>query len=362
MLETRPQRRIDRIAGTPSTTCGRIRMDRIRASLRILAATTCLLGAHAHAQTSMQQCTLQSSYPNPVDADGNPIGALVKVNFRSRIGVVLDELPVEMRGRVADWLRAQPYDFWRSRIIKQIDLARYRLEFRNYYVAGQGALPLNDSSLWTVTLLGAPKRAPYTSGKTKSVLDAVSLDYQMETVLLTDINSPSTSTGHRLDKPGDTVQMDFGLPLDPTLLFQRTGRACYNEYGYPPNTVDPASEPWFFFDDTCKASDARPLNKSAFACGYCHCDFPRPTSDCVDALALKQGLVQTTFRFTRLAWSKAVADRYRFLGPADDVLPPAVKGGADLIGFRKDLAKQREIYRYFPPNSCEAREECIGAP
>src|SRR5262249_50844711 len=135
MLETRPQRRIDRIARTPSTSCGRIRMDRIKASLRILAATTCLLGGHAPAHTSIQQCTVQSPYPNAVEAEGNPIGALVKVNVRSRIGVVLDDLPVEMRGRVAEWLRAQPYDFWRSRIIKQIDLARYRLEFRNYYVA-----------------------------------------------------------------------------------------------------------------------------------------------------------------------------------------------------------------------------------
>jgi hypothetical protein len=336
-------------------------MDRIRASLRILAATTCLLGAHAHAQTSMQQCTLQSSYPNPVDADGNPIGALVKVSFRSRIGVVLDELPVEMRGRVADWLRAQPYDFWRSRIIKQIDLARYRLEHRNYYVAGQGALPLNDSSLWTVTLLGAPKRAPYTSGKTKSVLDAVSLDYQMETVLLTDINSPSTSTGHRLDKPGDTVQMDFGLPLDPTLLFQRTGRACYDEYGYPPNTVDPAGEPWFFYDDTCTAQNAQPLNSSAFACNYCHCDFPRPELDCVDALARKMGLVQAPFVFTRMAWSKAVADAYRFTGNGDQVLGPPAPNAADMIGWSRDLGNQRELYRYFAPNSCEANEECIGA-
>src|SRR5439155_4869120 len=82
-------------------------MNRFKASTRILA-TACLLGASAYAQTSTQQCTFQSSYPNPVDADGNAVGALLKVSFKSQIGLVLDEIPLEMRGRVADWLRAQP--------------------------------------------------------------------------------------------------------------------------------------------------------------------------------------------------------------------------------------------------------------
>src|SRR5205823_8239806 len=54
-----------------------------KASTRILA-TACLLGASAYAQTSTQQCTFQSSYPNPVDADGNAVGALLKVSFKPR--------------------------------------------------------------------------------------------------------------------------------------------------------------------------------------------------------------------------------------------------------------------------------------
>ena len=52
-----------------------------------------------------------------------------------------------------------------------------------------------------------------------------------------------------------------------------------------------------------------------------------------------------------------MADSYRL--PRD--LPPPVQGGADLVGFGPDLAKQREIYRYFPPNSCEMDERCIAA-
>ncbi len=88
------------------------------------------------------------------------------------------------------------------------------------------------------------------------MVDAVFIDYQMQSVILTDYNSPSASTGNRLNKPGDSVTMNFGLPLDPSLLFQRTGRACYDEYGYPRNTIDPGGEAWYFYDDTCTANSA----------------------------------------------------------------------------------------------------------
>jgi len=308
-----------------------------------------------------QQCALQTSYPNPLDANGDPVGSLLKVDLLSKVGFVLDDIPQADRGKVAAWLMSQSDDFWKTRAKKQVELAQYRLNYRNYYVAGQGALPLNHPSLWRITFLGGPNRASYVSGKQNSVIDAVYRDYKMETVILSDYNSPSESTGHRLDNPGDVVTQDIASPLDPLLLFQRTGRACYDEYGYPPNTVDPASEPWLFYDDTCTASNARPLNKDAFACGYCHCDFPRPELDCVDALALKQGLVRNTFVFTRLAWSKAVADQYRFVGTPAETLPPPVENAADLVGWNTDLRRQKEIYRYFHPNSCESQEKCIGA-
>ena len=308
-----------------------------------------------------QQCTVQSSYPSPLDQNGDPIGSLLKVDLVSRVGFVLDDIPPADRSKIATWLMAQSDEFWKTRAKKQIELAQYRLNYRNYYVAGQGALPLTHPSLWKITFSGAPKRAAYVSGKKHSAVDAVSRDYKMETVLLSDYNSPSGSTGHRLDNPGDVVTESIALPLDPLLLFQRTGRACYSEYGYPPNTVDPASDPWLFYDDTCTASNARPLNKDAFACGYCHCDFPRPELDCVDALAMKQGLVQNTFVFTRLPWSKAVADQHRFVGTPAQTLPTAVENAADLLGWNPDLNRQKEIYRYFPPNSCEFQEKCIGA-
>ena len=326
-------------------------------SLVVITGVLMLQAAISHAQPT-QQCSVQSDYPNPVDADGKPIGALVQVDLSSQVGVVLDDLPAAKRADVTTWLLSQGNDYWKARAIRQITLAYYRLNFRNYYVSNQGALPLPDPSLWTFTF-GTARRAPYVSGKKRSVVDAVFIDYQMQTVILTDFNSPNASTGNRLNKPGDGVTMGFGLPLDPSLLFQRTGRACYDEYGYPRNSIDPGGEAWYFYDDTCTAKSAQPLGSDAFACNYCHCDFPRPTLDCLDALALKEGLVQPTFFFTRLPWSTAVADSYRF--PPAGELPPVVQGGSDLVGFGPDLEKQREIYRYFAPNSCEMNERCIGA-
>jgi hypothetical protein len=324
-------------------------------NLAAIAAVLIIQAVAARGQPT-QQCSLQSDYPSPLDGNGKPIGALVRVDLSSQVGVVLDDLPSAKRADVAQWLLSQGADYWKARAIRQMTLAYYRLNFRNYYVSNQGALPLPDPSLWTISV-GTAKRAPYVSGKKKSVIDAVFVDYRMQTVILTDFNSPNASTGNRLNKPGDTVTMPFGLPLDPSLLLQRTGRACYDEYGYPRGSVDPGGEAWYFYDDTCTAKSAEPLDSAAFACNYCHCGFPRPTLDCVDALALKEGLVQPTFVFTRLPWSSTVADAYRL--PRD--LPPPVQGGADLVGFGPDLAKQREIYRYFAPDSCEMHERCIAA-
>src|SRR5881392_911799 len=326
-------------------------------SVAAIAAVLMLQGAIARAQPT-QQCSFQSDYPSPVDANGKPIGALVEVDLYSQVGVVLDDVPPAQRADVAKWLLSQATDYWKARAIRQITLAYYRLNFRNYYVSNQGALPLPAPSLWTFAF-GTARRAPYVSGKKQSGVDAVFIDYQMQSVILTDYNSPSASTGNRLNKPGDSVTMNFGLPLDPSLLFQRTGRACYDEYGYPRNTIDPGGEAWYFYDDTCTAKSAQPLDSTAFACNYCHCGFPRPTLDCLDALALKEGLVQPTFVFTRLPWSNTVADSYRW--PRSGDMPPPVQGGSDLVGFGPDLANQREIYRYFAPNSCEKNERCIGA-
>src|SRR5262245_47558522 len=135
-----------------------------------LAGALLLIAAPGKASADVtQQCTVQSSYPSPLDPHGDPIGSLLKVDLASRVGFVLDDIPQADRSKIATWLMAQSDEFWKTRVKKQIELAQYRLNFRNYYVAGQGALPLTHPSLWKITFSGAPQRAPYVSGKNRSV-------------------------------------------------------------------------------------------------------------------------------------------------------------------------------------------------
>ena len=82
----------------------------------------------------------------------------------SQVGVVLDDLPAAKRADVAQWLLSQGTDYWKARAIRQITLAYYRLNFRNYYVSNQGALPLPDPSLWTFSF-GTARRAPGCRGR-----------------------------------------------------------------------------------------------------------------------------------------------------------------------------------------------------
>src|SRR5207247_2348811 len=173
----------------------------IMKSVTAIAAVLMLQGAIARAQPT-QQCTFQSDYPSPVDANGKPIGALVEVDLYSQVGVVLDDVPPAKRADVAKWLLSQATDYWKARAIRQITLAYYRLNFRNYYVSNQAALPLPDPSLWTFAF-GTARRALYVSGKKQSVVDAVFIDYQMQSVFLTDYNLTRVSTVHMLTKKGD---------------------------------------------------------------------------------------------------------------------------------------------------------------
>src|SRR5437667_2559234 len=70
----------------------------IMKSVAAIAAVLMLQGTIARAQPA-QQCSIQSAYPSPVDANGKPIGALVEVDLYSQVGVGLDDLP---RAKSAD--------------------------------------------------------------------------------------------------------------------------------------------------------------------------------------------------------------------------------------------------------------------
>jgi hypothetical protein len=51
-------------------------------SVAVIAGVLLLQVAISRAQPA-QQCSVQSDYPNPLDANGKPIGALVQVDLSS---------------------------------------------------------------------------------------------------------------------------------------------------------------------------------------------------------------------------------------------------------------------------------------
>ncbi len=266
-------------------------------------------------------------------------GALVGVSMQSRVGVLLDEMPSGIRARVARDLVAKPAQFWIDRAKAQARLATYRLVFRQYFYGGhKKQLPLPPENLWNVTLLGAPRRV------TEGGHDTVVVDYRLNTTLLTDYESPATSEA-KLEKVGGVWNEPFVFPVDPELLFQRTGYACMDEEDFPFNTVD-SEEVDTYYDQDCGVE--RELSNTG-----CH-QTGLPTESCVDALRNHVGSVSTQMRFERLAWNPQTADAVR-------VAPPTTEG-ADMEVYLDDFLINRVEYKYFEPNSCEMQEQCIGAP
>ena len=184
-------------------------------------------------------------------------GALVRTTANSTVGVLLDELPPNMRGRVAGELVKKPASFWIARAAQQLRLTSYRLVFREFfYNKTKKQLPLPPEPLWTITLAGQPRRT------TIQGHDLVVVDYRFSSVLLTDVDSPGVSEG-KLRQTGGVWDEPFVFPIDPEMLLQRTGYACMDEDSFPFNSVD-SEEADSFYDQTCTA-EKTPGNE-----GQCH--------------------------------------------------------------------------------------------
>jgi hypothetical protein len=119
----------------------------------------------------------------------------------------------------------------------------------------------------------------------------------------------------------------FLLPADPDLLLQRTGRACLNTAGFPPNSVDSENAGHFF-------------------------DYDR--QNCFEVLAGRVGAIETRMRFQRVSWNAALADRVR-------TDPPLSEDGADLAVVGDELHMNRLSYRYVAENDCALQEGAVGA-
>lgn len=247
-------------------------------------------------------------------------GALIQISMPSEVGVLLDELPAGMRDRVAQTLLDESQEEWLARARRQVQLTRLRLNFRDSNEPGKGQLPLTQPDQWSIALDDDGPQRRIVQGH-----DLVMIGYTFTTTILTDPQSVALSEP-RLGDVGGVWEEYFILPADPELLLQRTGRACLNTAGFPPNSVDSQNAGHFF-------------------------DYDR--QNCFNVLASRVGAIETRMRFERLPWDADLADRVR-------TELPITGEGADLAVVRDDLNVNYLSYRYITESDCALQEGAVG--
>ena len=271
----------------------------------------------------------------------SPTGGLVQMQMQSTVGVLLDEVPAgPLREQAAETARLAGDSFWIRRAQRQVRLSGYRLVFRRFFYANnKGPLPLPPDSVWNITLQGKPRRT------TIDGHDYMAVDFTFQSAILTDAASPG-QVEPKLAKVGGTWREPLVLPVDPDLLFERTGYACMDEDEFPPGSVFEENT-WYFYDQTCGVE--KPGRAS------CHItEFPNES--CVDALTNHVGKSATGMNFQRLQYDATTASQYR----VGTVVNP---NGAELAVVQDQLVNEEAVfYRYFDASSCEIQEGAIGAP
>ena len=283
------------------------------------------------------------SMVRPAGADPAPAGALIQMTMSSTVGVLLDEIPAgALREQAAANALARPAGFWEARARNHLRLMSYRLVFRSGYYPEPhgknpktyGPLPLPPQAVWQVTP-GIPYR------KKIDGHDMIVVDYTFGSYIVTDATSPGKVDPH-LGRIGGTTSETFSLPVDPELLFERTGYACMDEEEFPPGSVFEENT-YYYYDDTCTANSS-----------YCHVTV-RPKMSCVEALVKKTGRVRSTLQCARVPYSPAAAAPY-IVGTVN----PAATG-ADLAVVTSGISDERAfMYRFFGPGACELEEGVIG--
>src|SRR5258705_13857694 len=89
-------------------------------------------------------------------ADSDP-GALILVTLSSRVGVLLDEIPLLLRDRAAEVLLRKDTDFWLTHARWQIEHTLHRLISRHAYNTTKFQLPLPPAEKWSIKP-GKPER------------------------------------------------------------------------------------------------------------------------------------------------------------------------------------------------------------
>ena len=137
-------------------------------------------------------------------------GSLLDLTMASTVGVLLDDIPLADRDRVAQILLAEPAASWEARAGLQVETTYYRLTFRNFFYDDLGQLPLPPREQWALEV-GAPERRMIDGH------DLVVVDYTFAGTLLSGADQPGLADP-KLAEIGGVVEEAFVLPVDPELL------------------------------------------------------------------------------------------------------------------------------------------------
>jgi hypothetical protein len=292
-------------------------------------------------------CTADPDPADEIESAASADGSLIKMEMSSQVGVLLDEIPAgAQRDAAAAEALAKPSSFWIERAKRQVRLTYYRLVFRGLYYNSDwsnngksyGPLPLPDKAIWNVKLTGKARRATIGTGAEKH--DVILIDYSWDSMIVADTVSPG-KVDPNLGAVGGVATEAFTFPIDPDLIVERTRNACIDEEEYPPGSYFEENS-WYFYDDTCTAGS-----------NWCHLSEPANDS-CVNAVRKTIGASAATMKFTRLAYDRATADKYR-IGVITN------QNGADLEVIVPAMEEERRVVqRYFAPGACELEEGVIS--
>ncbi|CAG8511304.1 41533_t:CDS:2, partial [Gigaspora margarita] len=229
-------------------------------------------------------------------------GALIETNFKSTIGVLLDDFSESfgIREKVANYYLGQNNDFWLKKAQIQTKFTEHRQTHRAYYYFNKKQLPIPPEQVWEFNLSKAYR--------TKiGDHDYIAVDVDFYSVLAKNIN-----------------RSEPVLNINGGKWSGKTGYACVSRKS---STID-SENIWAYYNDFCETKQTQPTSEHPAIC-------------CVDELNQNVGSVN--------------AKNYRF-GNHTSTL-------SDLAGVHKDLLEETRVaYRYYGRNSCELHEQCIGAP
>ncbi|KAF0406841.1 hypothetical protein F8M41_008822 [Gigaspora margarita] len=252
-------------------------------------------------------------------------GALIETNFKSIIGVLLDDFSENfgMREKVANYYLGKNADFWTKKAQMQTIFTEYRQAYRTFYYSDKKQLTIPPDEVWNFNLSKARR--------TKiGDHDYIAVDVDFYSVLVTDAKTINRSEP-ALNVIGGKWSDNWVLPVDPEFLLQRTGYACLDENSYPKHTVE-SENVWAYYDDTCKAEQPQPVyDPSEIRCHYSE----YPAISCVDALNQNVGSINVTITWHRIPFNENIANKYRF-GNHTSTLP-------DLVGVKKNLLEQTRV-------------------